>query len=54
MNRERLFNNGIKQLADWARAWVDNETMIDEAPDDALTDEEKAALLLLHMIEKMK
>lgn len=50
MHSTRYSLPAIKQLADWARAWVENETCIPETPDERLTDEEKGALLLLELI----
>ena len=49
MKSERYLNQALKQLAEWAEAYVQNETCIPEAPDSALSDAEKGALMLIEM-----
>ena len=44
----------MRQVADWARAWVENETCIQETPRKELRDEEKAALVLINLILKTR
>ncbi len=39
----------IKQLIEWAEAYVENETGIPETPRGNLTDAEKGALLLIDL-----
>lgn len=50
---ERLNKDALKQMADWARAWVENETAIPETPDERLSDQEKGALMLMNLIESL-
>lgn len=44
----------MRQMADWARAWVQNETCIEETPRDQLRDEEKAALVLINLFMQIR
>lgn len=44
----------ILQLVEWARAWVDNETSIAEMPAEHLSDEQKGALLIMELLEKVR
>lgn len=46
----RYSTPAMRQLADWARAYVQNETGIPETPDSKLTDAEKGALLLMELL----
>lgn len=39
----------IRQLVEWAEAYVENETGIPETPRAKLTDAEKGALLLIDL-----
>ncbi len=50
MRGEYLFEKGMRQVAEWASAYVENETTIAETHATDLTDEEKAALLLIHLM----
>lgn len=45
--------NGMRKLAEWAEAYVDNETGIPETPVSDLKDDEKAALLLINLIRNI-
>jgi hypothetical protein len=49
---DELANAGLAQILEWARAWVENETVIPETPHDKLSDKEKAGLALLSAAEK--
>lgn len=40
----------LKQLAEWAQSYVQNETGIPETPDAQLTDAQKGALLLMELL----
>ena len=48
---DRYRNAAMSQLLAWARAYVDNETVIPECPDATLTDTEKLALCLMRQLE---
>lgn len=50
---EHLMKNGMRKLAEWAEAYVDNETGIPETPVSDLKDDEKAALLLINLIRNI-
>ncbi len=54
MSRDQALEAGIRQLVDWARAWVENETCILETPSSNLEDAEKAALVLMALVEKQR
>lgn len=51
---ERLAKAAIKQLCEWACAYVDNETAIPETPDAELSDAQKGALQLIALAKEMK
>ena len=44
---------GAKQVMQWARAYVDNETAIGDCHPDRLTTEERAGLAELERLEKL-
>lgn len=54
MSGEQLFKLGMQQVAEWASSYVMGETCIPETPMDKLSEQEKAGLIVLHMMEKSK
>lgn len=44
---------GMKQLGEWAEAYVENETCIHEIPDEGLTDQQKAGLMLIELVRTL-
>lgn len=51
---ERLARASLKQLCEWASAYVDNETCIPETPDSELSDAQKGALQLIAFAKEMR
>lgn len=50
MSGDQLLSLGVGKMAQWARAWVENETVIPEVSAEGLTDAEKAGLLVVAMV----
>ena len=50
---EDLMKNGLRKLAEWAETYVECETAIPEKKKEDLTDDEKSALLLIHLIRSI-
>lgn len=42
---------GLRQIIKWARSYIDNETCINEVPNDRLDPEERAGLAELKRLE---
>lgn len=52
--QKRFLLEGLQQVAEWAEAYVDNETGIHEARDEHLSTREKMGLALIGMIKDIK
>lgn len=52
--QKRFLLEGLQQLAEWAEAYVDNETGIPETRDEQLSTKEKMGLMLIGMIKDIK
>jgi hypothetical protein len=50
MSKMRYSVPALRQLAEWAQSWVENETGIPEAGSKNLSDAEKGALMLIELI----
>lgn len=54
MSGSDYLTEGLLQVAEWADAYVQNETTIPETSSSDLSDEKKSALLLIELLLKVK
>ena len=44
----------LQQIGDWARAWIQNETLMEDASEEQLSESERAGLALLREWDMIK